>query len=157
MPRPRRKSLYEEQELNMTPLIDCVFLLLIFFMVTTVFKQPYSLQVVLPEAQQAQIVEEKKLVATITQDGRMEINRHLVTLDNLEQVLLREKEGTRSLTLVVRTDQETPHKYLLDLFEVAKRVGIEKNTPGDGRFAKRIVWNWTANSSSANAPEAHPI
>lgn len=126
MPRPRRKSLYEEQELNMTPLIDCVFLLLIFFMVTTVFKQPYSLQVVLPEAQQAQIVEEKKLVATITQDGRMEINRHLVTLDDLEQVLLREKEGTRSLTLVVRTDQETPHKYLLDLFEVAKRVGIEK-------------------------------
>ena len=126
MPRPRRKSLYEEQELNMTPLIDCVFLLLIFFMVTTVFKQPYSLQVVLPEAQQGVIVEEKKLVATITQDGRMEINRHLVTLDDLEQVLLREKEGTRSLTLVVRTDQETPHKYLLDLFEVAKRVGIEK-------------------------------
>ena len=126
MPRPRRKSLYEEQELNMTPLIDCVFLLLIFFMVTTVFKQPYSLQVVLPEAQQAQIVEEKKLVASITQDGRMEINRHLVTLDALEQVLLREKEGTRSLTLVVRTDQETPHKYLLDLFEIAKRVGIEK-------------------------------
>ena len=123
---PRRKSVYEEQELNMTPLIDCVFLLLIFFMVTTVFKQPYSLQVVLPEAQQAQIVEEKKLVASITQDGRMEINRQLVTLDNLEQVLLREKEGTRSLTLVVRTDQETPHKYLLDLFEVAKRVGIEK-------------------------------
>jgi biopolymer transport protein ExbD len=110
----------------MTPLIDCVFLLLIFFMVTTVFKQPYSLQVVLPEAQQGVIVEEKKLVASITQDGRMEINRHLVTLDNLEQVLLREKEGTRSLTLVVRTDQETPHKYLLDLFEVAKRVGIEK-------------------------------
>ena len=126
MPRPRRKSLYEEQELNMTPLIDCVFLLLIFFMVTTVFKQPYSLQVVLPEAQQGVIVEEKKLVASITQDGRMEINRHLVTLDHLEQVLLREKEGTRSLTLVVRTDQETPHKYLLDLFEVAKRVGIEK-------------------------------
>lgn len=123
---PRRKSVYEEQELNMTPLIDCVFLLLIFFMVTTVFKQPYSLQVVLPEAQQGVIVEEKKLVATITEDGRMEINRHLVTLDNLEQVLLREKEGTRSLTLVVRTDQETPHKYLLDLFEVAKRVGIEK-------------------------------
>ena len=123
---PRRRSLYEEQELNMTPLIDCVFLLLIFFMVTTVFKQPYSLQVVLPEAQQGVIVEEKKLVASITQDGRMEINRHLVTLDNLEQVLLREKEGTRSLTLVVRTDQETPHKYLLDLFEVAKRVGIEK-------------------------------
>ena len=110
----------------MTPLIDCVFLLLIFFMVTTVFKQPYSLQVELPEATQAQVVEEKKLVASITADGRMEINRHPVTLANLEQVLLREKEGTRSLTLVVRTDKETKHRHLLDLFEVAKRVGIEK-------------------------------
>ncbi len=112
--------------MDMTPLIDCVFLLLVFFMVTTVFKQPYSLQVELPEATQAQVVEEKKLVASITADGRMEINRHPVTLENLEQVLQREKVGTRSLTLVVRTDKKTKHRHLLDLFEVAKRVGIEK-------------------------------
>ena len=112
--------------MDMTPLIDCVFLLLVFFMVTTVFKQPYSLQVELPEATQAKVVEEKKLVASITADGRMEINRHPVTLENLEQVLLREKAGTRSLTLVVRTDKKTRHRHLLDLFEVAKRVGIEK-------------------------------
>ena len=110
----------------MTPLIDCVFLLLVFFMVTTVFKQPYSLQLQLPEATQAQVVEEKKLVASITADGRMEINRHPVTLENLEQVLQREKTGTHSLTLVVRTDKKTRHRHLLDLFEVAKRVGIEK-------------------------------
>ena len=107
-------------------MIDCVFLLLIFFMVTTVFKQPYSLRVELPEAREAQVVEEKKLVASIAADGRMEINRHPVTLETLEQILRREKESTRSLTLVVRTDQETQHKHVLDLFEVAKRVGIEK-------------------------------
>lgn len=112
--------------MDMTPLIDCVFLLLVFFMVTTVFKQPYSLQVELPEATQAQVVEEKKLVASITADGRMEINRHPVTLETLEQVLQREKVGTHSLTLVVRTDKQTRHRHLLDLFEVAKRVGIEK-------------------------------
>jgi biopolymer transport protein ExbD len=122
----KRKSVYEEQELNLTPLIDCVFLLLIFFMVTTVFKQPYTLKIELPEANQAEIVEEKKLVATIAADGRMEINRHPVTLDNLEQVLLKEKENTRSLTLIVRTDKNTKHRHVLDLFEIAKRVGIEK-------------------------------
>ena len=122
----KKKSVYDEQEMNLTPMIDCVFLLLIFFMVTTVFKQPYSLQVELPEAQQAQVVEEKKLVASISSDGRMEINRHPVTMANIYQVLAREKEGTRSLTLVVRTDKETKHKYLLDLFEAAKRAGIEK-------------------------------
>jgi biopolymer transport protein ExbD len=122
----KQSAAEEEQDMNLTPMIDCVFLLLIFFMVTTVFKQPYTLQVELPEAKQAQVVEEKKLVASIAADGRMEINRHPVTLADLDQVLAREKQGTRSVTLVVRTDKETKHKHLLDLFEAAKRAGIEK-------------------------------
>ena len=124
--RERTARFAEEGEPDLTPLIDCVFLLLIFFMVTTVFKQPYILQVELPEARQAQVIEEKKLVASIAADGRMEINRHPVSLANLDQVLQREKQGTRSVTLVVRTDKETKHKHLLDLFEAAKRAGIEK-------------------------------
>ncbi|MBT4097925.1 MAG: biopolymer transporter ExbD [Gemmatimonadetes bacterium] len=123
---PKHRPLLEDEELNMTPMIDCVFLLLIFFMVTTVFKEPYSLRVELPEAQQAQIVEEKKLVASIAADGTMEINRQPVTLANLDEVLRRAKASTRSLTLVVRTDKETKHQHVLDLFEAAKRAGIEQ-------------------------------
>ena len=127
MPRRRRRGPEEDkQELDVTPMIDCVFLLLIFFMVTTVFKQPYSLRVTLPEATQSVIVEEKKLVASIDADGRMEINRHPVDLANMEAILRREKQKTRSLTLIVRTDKATKHRHVLDLFEVAKRVGIEK-------------------------------
>ena len=122
----RQRNTEREPDFNLTPMIDCVFLLLIFFMVTTVFKQPYSLQLELPEAQQAQRVQEKKLVSSITADGRMEINRELVSASDLEQVLLRHKQGTRSLTLIVRTDRETKHKHLLDLIEVAKRLRIEK-------------------------------
>ena len=122
----RQRKTEREPDFNLTPMIDCVFLLLIFFMVTTVFKQPYSLQLELPEAQQAQRVQEKKLVSSITADGRMEINRELVSASDLEQVLLRHKQGTRSLTLIVRTDKETRHRHLLDLIEVAKRLRIEK-------------------------------
>jgi biopolymer transport protein ExbD len=127
MSRRRRRGPEEDkQELDVTPMIDCVFLLLIFFMVTTVFKQPYSLRVTLPEATQSVIVEEKKLVASIDADGRMEINRHPVDLASMEAILRREKQKTRSLTLIVRTDKATKHRHVLDLFEVAKRVGIEK-------------------------------
>ena len=125
MPK-RESSIGVDDALNLTPMIDCVFLLLIFFMVTTVFKQPYTLVVELPEARQAQVVEEKKLVASISADGRMEINRVPVDLSTIDEVLRREQQGTRSLTLVVRTDKETRHKHLLDLFEAAKRAGIEK-------------------------------
>ena len=122
----KRSLSEEEQGLNLTPLIDCVFLLLIFFMVTTVFKQPYTLQVQLPEAAKASQIEEKKLVGTVTTDGRIEINRNLVTSGELETVLLREKQDTGSLTLILRTDQQTRHKHMLEMLEVAKRVGVEK-------------------------------
>ena len=122
----KRSLSEEEQGLNLTPLIDCVFLLLIFFMVTTVFKQPYTLQVQLPEATKASQIEEKKLVGTVTIDGRVEINRNLVTSGELETVLLREKQDTGSLTLILRTDQHTRHKHMLEMLEVAKRVGVEK-------------------------------
>lgn len=126
MARQRRQAIQDEDNLNLTPMIDCVFLLLIFFMVTTVFKEPYSLQVELPEARQAIQVQEKKLVSSIMADGTMEINRERVTVAELQQVLLRHKQETRSLTLIVRTDKETKHKFLLDLLEVAKGLGIEK-------------------------------
>ena len=123
----RRTSLEAESTgLDLTPMIDCVFLLIIFFMVTTVFKEPHSLQVELPEAKQAVIVEEKKLVASIDKSGQMEINRHLVTLAELHGVLAQQKQDTRSMTLIIRTDKETRHGPVLETMEIAKRLRIEK-------------------------------
>ena len=123
--RRRKKVFEQEREKNLTPLIDCVFLLLIFFMVTTVFKQPYRLQVELPQARHARAAEEKKLVASITADGRMEINREPVDQGDLDQVLLRAKQSTGSLTLILRTDKEAKHKWVLLILAAAKRVGVD--------------------------------
>ena len=123
----RRTSIETESTgLDLTPMIDCVFLLIIFFMVTTVFKEPHSLQVELPEAKQAVIVEEKKLVASIDKSGQMEINRHLVTLAELHGALSQQKQDTRSMTLIIRTDKETRHGPVLETMEIAKRLRIEK-------------------------------
>ncbi|MCY3775775.1 MAG: biopolymer transporter ExbD [Candidatus Aminicenantes bacterium] len=122
----RREGGVESGEMELTPLIDCVFLLLIFFMVTTVFQEPYRLKVFLPEAEEAAMIEEKKLVATIDRAGVMEVNRHPVTMESVEGVLAREKEGVRVVTLIIRTDKETRHGLVLDLMETAKRIGIEK-------------------------------
>ena len=126
MPPERRGGAVESGDMELTPLIDCVFLLLIFFMVTTVFQEPYRLKVLLPEAEEAAMIEEKKLVATIDRAGVMEVNRYPVTLESVEGVLAREKEGVRVVTLIIRTDKDTRHGLVLDLMETAKRIGIEK-------------------------------
>ena len=126
MARSHHRIAADSGEMELTPLIDCVFLLLIFFMVTTVFKEPYRLKVLLPEAGEGVLIEEKKLVASIERSGEMEINRHPVTFESLEGVLLREKEGVRVVTLIIRTDKDTQHGLVLDMMETAKRIGIEK-------------------------------
>ena len=124
--RIRRERIGEADELNLTPLIDCVFLLLIFFMVTTVFKQPHGHRVLLPEARSASLIEEKKLTATIASDGRMDLNGRRITLEQLEARLTKESAQHRAVTLIIRTDKQTKHGLVLDTVEIAKRVGVEK-------------------------------
>ena len=124
--RAAQEGQEDDTEVDMSPMIDMVFLLLIFFMVTTGFKQPHSLRVELPLAQQATIVEEKKLVASIDKSGALEINRNLTTLAELPALLGREKQTTRSLTLIIRTDKKTRHGLVLEVMEIAKRLNIDK-------------------------------
>ncbi|MFP6644392.1 MAG: biopolymer transporter ExbD [Candidatus Latescibacterota bacterium] len=115
----------DEVELNMTPLIDCVFLLLIFFMVTTVFTSASGLKIDLPEARNWQRIKETKLFLAVGEDGKMELNGNVVTKPSLAGVLLREKNRTRAVTLIIKADHMSQHVHTLDIMEIAKSVGIE--------------------------------
>jgi biopolymer transport protein ExbD len=126
MLKRRRGRVNGDDEMELTPLIDCVFLLLIFFMVTTVFKEPYTQRVILPEAEESTVIEKKELVASINREGEIELNRRPATIETIGGMLIREKEGVRSVTLIIRTDKQTQHGVVLDMIEVAKKIGIEK-------------------------------
>ena len=66
--KKRKESVLESDEINLTPLIDAVFLLLIFFMVTTVFKNPAQLKMTLPDSIKPMTLEKKQLVAEVDED-----------------------------------------------------------------------------------------
>lgn len=109
----------EEPGLTLTSLIDVIFLLLIFFMVTTTLIDPTKkLDLKLPEAKAAS--QETKTPATIEMDakGRMTLNGENVTFDNLESRLtvLADKETKK--TAVVRADKD------LDYGDVVRVLGI---------------------------------
>ena len=70
-----RRGGSEELRLNLTPMIDAVFLLLIFFMVTTVFTQPHQLRIELPRAVNYDQLKEKKLNISISPEGQLEIKQ----------------------------------------------------------------------------------
>ena len=124
----RKVSFDETEELQVTSLIDCVFLLLIFFMTTTVFKNPSRLETVLPVADSSILVDERKLIAEIDDSGRIALNGKRVYLDNFDAQLARDKEQKGSNTLIIHADKEAKHGIILDVMKLAKSIGIEQIT-----------------------------
>ncbi len=126
----RTKSLSEkagETELNLTPMIDAVFLLLIFFMTTTVFIKSTQLKISLPNAEHYdKLKSEKKLNLRISDEGKLEVNGQLVAMGDLAGWLERERIRTGSTTLIITADAGTAHGFVIDAMEMATMAGVEK-------------------------------
>jgi len=125
--KPERR---EEIDLNLTPLIDVVFLLLIFFMVSTTFEKTSKLKIDLPEASaQATAQPDKKIVIGIDVKGRYFINdRQLVNtqLKTLKLALLKMAGDNKDIPIVLRADAKTPHQSVVTAMDAASQVGLTR-------------------------------
>ena len=120
-------------EVNLTPLIDVVFLLLIFFMVTTTFDQHARLKVVLPESS-AKVTKQQTapLVLSIDAKGsyfindRQVINKSLDTLKHALRKTIGEESAIKNTSLVLRADASTPHQAVVRAMDAASQLGLTK-------------------------------
>ena len=121
----KKKSILSKGSIDMTPITDTSFLLLIFFMITTVFKNPSQLKMTLPDARNPVKVEQVKITVELDAQGDMAINGRTITLDQFDTLLMAEKEKTLTKSIVIRADQDAKHGDVLKLMKLAKGVGIE--------------------------------
>ena len=120
----------EEIDLNLTPLIDVVFLLLIFFMVSTTFEKTAKLKVDLPEASaQATQQPDKKIIIGIDVKGRYYINdRQLVNtqIKTLKLALMKVMGDNKEMPIVLRADAKTPHQSVVRAMDAASQLGLTR-------------------------------
>jgi len=130
--RPGHKE--ENVEVNLTPLIDVVFLLLIFFMVTTTFDRHAKLKVSLPESSaKATQQQDNPIILSIDAKGNYFLNdRQIVNqqLGTLKQAILK-TIGTANIniadvSLVLRADANTPHQAVVRAMDAASQIGLTK-------------------------------
>lgn len=127
--RPRRR---EEPEINLTPLIDVVFLMLIFFMVSTTFLRESDLQISLPEASVETAPEEAEpLEVTINREGSIFLDGEALVNSRPETVrrALRDAIGERdpeSVRVVVRADGAAAHRLVVTALDAAGQVGLRR-------------------------------
>jgi len=117
-------------EVNLTPLIDVVFLLLIFFMVTTTFNQQAELRVDLPEASvQKQSLDVVQIEITIDHTGMYFVNgTSLVNneANTLLQSLQKIVSDDKDRGVIIRADATTPHQAVITAMDTVARLGITK-------------------------------
>jgi biopolymer transport protein ExbD len=119
----------EEPTVDLTSLIDVVFLLLIFFMVSTTFEHQALLKVDLPEASEVEDRTEQpeSLELVIDSEGRMYLNdRRLVDSEDrtLRAAIEEAVGGERSAPLILRADRQTPHHFVVTAMDVAAQLGF---------------------------------
>ena len=115
-------------EVSLTPLIDVVFLLLIFFMVSTSFDKQAQLEVTLPETiDQPPLEQPEALNIVIDAQGRFAVDgQALATVDRatLAKALERSLAGNSERPVVIQADAETAHRYVVMAMDVLGNMGV---------------------------------
>jgi biopolymer transport protein ExbD len=123
-----RRSRSDEPDVNLTPLIDVVFILLLFFMVSTTFQRESEINIELPEAS-AEPVEERDetLEIVIDAEGHYFIDEQQVVnteLETLKQAIQKFLGERSEIPVVIRADRQTPYESVVRAMDATAQLGL---------------------------------
>ena len=122
--RARRR---ERPSIEMTPLIDVTFQLLLFFMLSTTLRNSPSFDVSLPEASTDKLLQEDhSLIVVITKEKDIVIDDAVVEQEALKIVLEQKLQENSNLVLVIEADEDARHKEIVSLMDLASEIGIQQ-------------------------------
>ena len=125
-----KRSESDSQDINITPLIDVVFILLIFFMVTTTFQREAELAINLPQASKEPKKQKQQPFEIVINaqgqffvGGQELVNNHIETL---KRALQKVAVGQKDKPLVIRADANTPHQFVVTAMDAAAQLGLAR-------------------------------
>lgn len=119
-----RKGLGLNVAMDMTPLIDVVFLQLIFFMLTSAFVYQTGVKVHLPRSVTSEVAQQERLTLTIAKDGLLYRDSHPVTLQELKGWLkgLEQKHPA----ILIQADRQAPMGRVVEVWDLCRLLGISQ-------------------------------
>jgi len=118
--KPLRKP-----ELNFAPLVDMVFLLLIFFMVATTMEKDYGIEINRPEAVSVKKIDEKSLVIAISKEGEYFFDKERVTLRDVKSYFITKPRDRAQKGVIILADEKAQTKELINLLDTLRESGVK--------------------------------
>ena len=121
-----RRNREDSDELNISPLIDMIFILLIFFVVTTSFSRETGVEVNKPKASSAQSLSQENILIAVTSEGTIHILEKQVDLSQLSMIVKRLVNENPERQAVIFVDRKAPSGEVVDVIDVCNIAGVKK-------------------------------
>jgi len=112
--------------INITSLIDVLFLLLIFLMISSTFLEQPGIKLELPDAQSAVLVEQKEFTLFIDKKSKLYLNKYKVSMETLEEKLKEALPEMKDGALILKADQDVSHGIVVEVMDSVKKSGVKK-------------------------------
>ena len=124
MARRRRTSEEQDNEINMTPMLDVVFIMLIFFIVTASFVKESGIDINRPDASTAEKKQQGNILVAISESGQIWIDNRQVDVralrPNIERLHAENPQGA----VVIQADKQSRNGLLVDVMDAAREAGV---------------------------------
>jgi len=112
--------------LNITPLIDVLFILIIFFAVSSTFLEQPGIKLALPEAKKTDLQKIEKAVLFISSDQTLLLREKEISIDNLAPLLKDLMDQSLDRALIINADKGVPHGFVVQVMDIARQNGVQK-------------------------------
>lgn len=114
-------------EMNLVPLIDVLVMLVFFAFVTMQFRSITTMNLTLPKVETAGKSEIKdSLTISITKEGGVEVNGRTASFEILDQLVRELGRVSKDITVVIRSDENTPLRYVTQAMDTCRKQGLNK-------------------------------
>lgn len=120
--RFKRHVQFEKGHLDMAPLIDCIFLLLIFFLLTSNFIFQPGIKINLPKAVTSEVIQENTIVITVTSDNRFYLNETPITFAELKDKL--KHTAAKNKPILIKSDRDVALGKIVTIWDFCRDIGI---------------------------------
>jgi len=121
-----RRKVDDKEEINMTPMLDIVFIMLIFFIVTATFVKETGIEVDKPTAEMAQKKKLANILIAISDKGEIWVEGRPVELGAVQSVIARLYAENPKGSLSIQADEEAPGFHIVDVITEAKSAGVQE-------------------------------
>ena len=116
----------EDAQIDMTPMLDIVFIMLIFFIVTTVFVKEAGIEVNKPDASQAFLHKNANIFIAVTEDGNVWLDKREVAPDSVRANIERLLTEQPTDYVIIQADVKAKHGLVVEIMDQVKAAGVNR-------------------------------